>query len=83
LDYDGMTEIGNFWLTDAHFRWAVGQALSYDHQWLKGAYLEIGGVNVFNNLPQASNYFFGVVGYDPAQADIRGRFLYAQLGVKL
>jgi len=81
-DYDSTSEIGNFWLYDANFRCAIGQVLTPTSPWSKGAYLELGGINLFNRAPQYSNYFFGSVGYDPAQSDIRGRFLYAQLGVK-
>jgi iron complex outermembrane receptor protein len=81
-DYDSTQVIGNFWLADVNCRLAVGQFISPDNQWLKGAYAEFGAVNLFNKLPQFSNAFFDQLGYDPAQADIRGRFVYAQLGVK-
>jgi iron complex outermembrane recepter protein len=78
-DYDVTTEIGNFWLCDANFRYS----LTLHSQSLPNtAFVEIGGVNVFNRLPQYSNFQGGAFGYDPTQADIRGRFLYAQLGVK-
>jgi len=71
-----------FWLYDLNFRYAIGQAFAAESQRLRGTYLELGGVNIFNNLPQYSNYYFGFIGYDAAQADIRGRFLYAQVGLK-
>jgi hypothetical protein len=48
----------------------------------RDSYLKIGVVNAFNRLPQNSHFDFGTVGYDPTQADIRGRFVYAQLGVR-
>ncbi len=81
-DYDSTNMIGNFWITDASVRYAIGQSFAPDNLWLKGAYVVVGGVNLFNRLPQYSNYQFGFVGYDPAEADIRGRFLYAQISVK-
>jgi len=81
-DYDSTREIGNVWLCDVNFRYAVGDAIAHDNQWLRGAYFELGGVNVFNRQPEYSNYEFGSVGYDTAEADIRGRFLYGQIGLK-
>ena len=48
-------------------------------KWLAGGYIEVGAVNLLNRLPQYSYYFHG---YDTAEADIRGRFLYAQIGTK-
>jgi iron complex outermembrane receptor protein len=80
-DYDRMQLIGNFWLVDANIRYGIGQTLA-PNSWLKGTYLEVGGVNVFNRLPQFSNFNGGFLGYDPAQADIRGRYLYVQGGAR-
>jgi iron complex outermembrane recepter protein len=82
-DYDATNEIGNFWLFDASCRWAIGETWSAENKWLRGTYIQIGGVNLANRLPSYSNFSGGTVGYDPAQADIRGRFLYAQFGAKL
>ena len=85
-DYDPLTNgttltLGDFWLFDANFRFAFGQSLAPGN-WLSGAYAELGVVNLFNTLPQFSMYNGGVVGYDPTQGDLRGRFVYAQFGVK-
>jgi outer membrane receptor protein involved in Fe transport len=82
-DYDSSREIGNFWFCDANLHYAVGQAWMNGNALLAGTYLEFGAVNLFNKLPQYSNYFFGLLGYDPTQSDIRGRFVYVQLGAKL
>jgi iron complex outermembrane receptor protein len=76
-DYDSTQMIGNFWLYDANLRYTIGGAHG-----LQNAYVALGGVNIFNRLPQFSNYSFGAFGYDPAESDIRGRFLYVQLGVR-
>ncbi len=81
-DYDSTHLIGNFWLCDANFRYSVGNAFSGKDGWFKGAYLEVGAANLFNKLPEYSNYLSGTVGYDPTQSDIRGRFLYAQMGIR-
>ena len=78
-DYDSTREIGNFWLIDGNVKFGLGQIFARDNRWLKGMDLAIGAVNLFNRLPQYSNYSGSFFGYDPAQADIRGRFLYAQL----
>ena len=81
-DYDSTRTIGNFWFCDANIRLRLGEAIGSSEKYLKESYVEFGGVNIFNTLPQYSNYVFGNVGYDPAQGDILGRFLYVQLGVK-
>jgi len=39
-------------------------------------------VNLLDKAPPYSNYLSGALGYDPAQYDITGRFLYIQLGAK-
>lgn len=79
-DYDSARSIGNLWFVDANFAWTVGQTLA--PEWLKDTNVSIGGVNIFNRLPQYSNFGSGRVGYDPAQSDIRGRFLYVRVGAK-
>ncbi len=85
-DYPDLTptpgKIGNFWRCDATFRYAVGQSLRPNNAYLKDMYVEVGGVNIFNKLPQYSDFNFGTAGYDPYQSDIRGRFIYAQFGGK-
>jgi len=82
-DYGSTREIGNFWLYDANVRYAISKRAEKYSERIKEAYVEIGGVNLFNSLPQYSNYGGSFLGYDPTQADIRGRFLYARLGLKL
>jgi iron complex outermembrane receptor protein len=69
LDGDYQT-LGNFWLWDANLRLDLNRR----------AYLEIGGVNIFNTLPQFSNN--GGTGFDGTQADLRGRFVYGRIGAK-
>jgi iron complex outermembrane recepter protein len=73
-------ELGNFWLLDANLHIALGEYLGKDVRWLAGAFVEVGGVNILNRLPQYSANF---TGFDYTQGDIRGRFLYARVGVKL
>jgi iron complex outermembrane receptor protein len=81
-DYDSTRKIGNFWFWDANVRYAVGQQFAPSSEWLRNSYIEFGGVNMFNSLPQYSNFYFGIIGYDEAQADIRGRFLYVRAGIR-
>lgn len=69
VDGDFQT-LGDFWLWDANVRFNFS----------KRAYIELGGINLFNTLPQFSNN--GGTGFDGTQADIRGRFLYGKLGTR-
>jgi iron complex outermembrane receptor protein len=85
-DYDALPNgtflsLGNFWLFDMSFRYAIGGAVARSNSWLRRTQLSVGASNVFNRLPQFSNTG-GYGGYDPAEGDIRGRFLYAQLAIK-
>ena len=81
-DYDSARRIGDFWLFDANSKYQIGNDLDFEDQILKNTYLEVGGVNLFNNLPQRSLYNFGFAGYDATQADIRGQFIYIRIGTK-
>lgn len=86
-DYDPLPNgtyrtLGNFWLYDANFRYGAGEAFAPRNQWLRGLYVELGGVNLFNSLPRYSNFYSGLIGYDAAEADIRGRYLYGGFGIK-
>nr|UXE45430.1 vitamin B12 transporter BtuB [uncultured bacterium] len=73
--------LGNFWLLDLQLKCDVGDVIDSAPSWAKGMYVEAGGTNVLNRLPQYST-FFPYLGFDPAQADIRGRFLYVQAGMR-
>jgi iron complex outermembrane receptor protein len=83
-DYDPLPNgtaltLGNFWLCDVSFRYAIGSVLTPTNAFLKGSEFQVGAVNVFNTLPQFSNHFGGFNGFDPSEGDIRGRFAYLQL----
>ena len=80
VDYDSTRTIGNFWLVDANVRYALGKAIAPGSNYWENLYIKLGGVNLFNRQPQYSSYGFNFVGYDPTQADIRGRFIYVQIG---
>jgi iron complex outermembrane receptor protein len=76
-DYGGGRSIGNFWISDLN-----GRANLFG---LAGArsnplFIELGASNLFNRLPQRSNYASGLLGYDPTQGDIRGRYTYVRFG---
>jgi iron complex outermembrane receptor protein len=81
-DYDSSAMIGNFWLVDASVRYTIGRSFASESTYLNGLYLRLGAVNLFNKQPQFSNFEFDIVGYDPSQSDIRGRFVYAQVGLR-
>jgi iron complex outermembrane receptor protein len=70
-------ELGKFWLYDLNLHCDLGQVFA-GSALLKGSYFALGGVNIFNTLPK----FEYVDRYDTNEADIRGRFLYAQVGKK-
>ena len=82
-DFDGTRDIGSFWYLDLNARYTLVAAPKDSPELLKGAFIEVGGTNVLNQLPVASRYDFGFSGYDPAQADIRGRVLSVRLGGKI
>ena len=75
-DYDSTRLIGSFWYFDLNGRYDFGRSA------FGRPSLEVGAINLFDRLPQVSRYDFGFGGYDPAQADIRGRVLYARVSTK-
>jgi iron complex outermembrane recepter protein len=73
--------LGNFWLWDANLRLSLEQVVPWSREWVKGAHLELGVVNLKNTLPQGSND--GTLsGFDGTQGDLRGRFAYVQVGAR-
>jgi iron complex outermembrane recepter protein len=75
----GGHELGSIWVFDTNLRYRFGAALGESSRF-KDAYVTAGGVNILNRQPPFSYY---LTGYDVQQADLRGRFLYIQLGVRL
>ena len=82
-DYDSTRTIGNTTYVDASVTGDIGSWTRSSPRVLQKFFLSVGAVNLFNRLPQYSGYYFGYYGYDPAQADIRGRFLYVNIGTSL
>jgi len=80
FDYDSTRRLSNQWLFDSSIKVKLAGLIPNGSPHLRGSYLQVGGVNLFDRLPQFSNYGGGLYGYDPAQADIRGRYLYAKIG---
>jgi hypothetical protein len=74
--------LGKFWLFDCNVKYDLGSAAAGRNRYLAGAYVSAGVVNAFNSLPRYSNLFGGIVGYDPSEYDIRGRFVYINFGVR-
>jgi len=72
-------ELGNSWIFDLNVRYEMGRSLASGNRWLTGAYAALGAVNLFDKPPPFSYYY---APYDPTEYDIRGRSVYAQLGVK-
>jgi iron complex outermembrane recepter protein len=73
-------ELGDFWVFDVNARYEIGKGLLGQTRWLTGTYLAVGAINLFDHTPQLS--YGGGIPFDPAENDIRGRFLYVQLGAK-
>ena len=72
-------ELGNFWIFDANSRYALGNMFR-SNKWLASSYISVGGINLLNRLPQAS-YSAGN-GFDfDSQSDVRGRYIYTQIGL--
>lgn len=71
--------LGNSWIFDTNTRYQFGHGFANDSGWLAGTYIALGAVNLLNKAPPLS-YF--VIPYDATQYDIRGRFVYTQVGVK-
>lgn len=74
--------LGNFWYMDANVRYSLGNYFASGSNWLHGAYLEFGAVNLLNKQPQFSMAGGGFIGYDPSQADARGRLLHFRVGAR-
>ncbi len=73
-------ELGNTWYCDVNLHYDVGKALGITDRWYSKGYAELGAVNLFDKLPKFSDNGYG---YDYAESDIRGRFVYLQFGIKL
>ncbi|HEY0341789.1 MAG TPA: TonB-dependent receptor, partial [Steroidobacteraceae bacterium] len=71
---------GNDWLYDLFVRCELGQVLFADRSALRGTHLSFGVVNLTNKLPAYAHD--AGLGYDPGESDIRGRYLYGEIGVK-
>jgi iron complex outermembrane receptor protein len=72
-------ELGNSWIFDLNVRYEVGKAWAGSRRWIGGAYVSLGALNLFDRVPPFSYYNYG---YDPAEYDISGRFVYTQLGMR-
>jgi iron complex outermembrane recepter protein len=72
-------ELGNFWIYDINIRYAIGKAFAPSSTLAHGAYLEVGAINILNQLPQHASR---PEGFDPLEADPRGRVIYVRIGGK-
>jgi len=71
--------LGKYWLADANLRVGLGALGFSSTEFLKDSWVSLGAVNLFNRQP---HYASTSLGYDYRQDDIRGRFVYAEVGVK-
>jgi iron complex outermembrane recepter protein len=72
-------ELGNSWVFDLNVRYDAGRAFGVRNGWLAGSYVSLGSINMFDKTPAFTR---GSPFYDWAEYDIRGRIVYAQIGVK-
>jgi len=83
LDYQfivpNSNELGNSWFVDSSARYELGQSLAPTSPWLAKAYVAVGAVDLLGKTPPFS---YGGVPYDHSQYDIRGRFIYANAGLR-
>jgi iron complex outermembrane recepter protein len=83
LDYQdagpNSNHLGNFWMFDATVEARIGAMLSATPDKI---FVRVSAVNIFNRLPDFSNYNFDTAGYDPTQYDLKGRFLSLTLGTR-
>jgi iron complex outermembrane receptor protein len=80
LDYDGARTLGDYWMFDASAHYDFGRLFGTDNSLLSNAFAALSVVNLFDRRPQFSNYYGS--GYDPREADIRGRFVSFTLGTR-
>jgi iron complex outermembrane receptor protein len=82
-DYQDFTpntnELGNYWTYDASAHVDIGKGAGRERRWLPALSIAVGAVNLFDKSPPFS---FNGSGYDAAEYDIRGRYLYAQISAK-
>lgn len=81
-DYDAMDFIAGQTLVDASLTVDMAQWMPAEHTEGGQPSVTIGAVNLLDRQPQTSNYGFGYFGYDPTQSDVRGRFVYLQIGFR-
>jgi hypothetical protein len=74
-------QLGNFWIWDANVRWEIGQDLALQNRLLSKAYVSLGAVDLFDHTPEFSATTSPGYGWDAAQNDIRGRYVYLQFGL--
>jgi iron complex outermembrane receptor protein len=67
-------ELGDFWIFDVNVRYQPRSFLG-----MSDAYLSVGAIDLFDHTPQFANYS---TGFDVYTNDIRGRIIYANLGLR-
>jgi len=72
-------ELGNSWFVDMNARYEIGQALAGSSGRLAHSYISVGVVDLLDKTPPFS---YGAP-WDNSQYDIRGRYVYVKLGLKL
>jgi iron complex outermembrane receptor protein len=83
LDYQtsvpNTNEIGNTWIFDFNARYELGRALASTNRWLAQSYISLGAVNLLNKIPPFSYTSYW---YDIREYDVRGRYVYFNVGLR-
>jgi iron complex outermembrane receptor protein len=79
IEVPNTNELGNIWICDFNLRWKIGQSIARENPHISNLYLALGVINLFDRMPPFS---YGLLPYDYTQYDLRGRFIYAQMGAK-
>lgn len=73
--------LGDVWYYDVSARFDLSQLIPSSWTSVSRPYVTLGALNLLDRKPDFSTFNSGV-GYDPAQYDLRGRFVYAKLGLQ-
>jgi len=82
LESGDLHYLGQDWYLDINARYTLWREVTPGAKAPAESYVEVGSINLLNRHAAFSTYQFSTLGYDPAEADIRGRVLYAGFGLR-
>jgi outer membrane receptor protein involved in Fe transport len=75
-------QLGGRVLWDLNTSWDLGQDANFRDGLLSKLRVAIGVVNLFDSMPQFSASTSPGYGFDGAQGDIRGRYIYGDISIR-